>query len=136
MSNEREPKFWSCTDPEMLTHTEIEEAIDEFLEDQDEGAELPHILEVKGYATQIPNAETIAERVLENLLENYLDDEYGDPDEYTKATDIMKYHAKIFVENILKEYKVWMCEQVCKKTINLKTYQVTGKVEEVYNGTV
>ena len=125
--SEREPKYWTCVEAEVLNHTEIEDALDEFLDDDPENHQLT--VEVTGFAPMVPDVERIANHVLDDLLENILDDEYGGPDGYTKSTDGMKEAAKAFVGAVLKEYNVYNCEEVCKKTVALSLYRLTGEVK-------
>jgi hypothetical protein len=72
----REPELWSYKETEILSHRDIEGAIDEFFDELDASQEIPLTLEMTGYAPMIPNVDRIANRVLDDLLENYLDDEY------------------------------------------------------------
>lgn len=118
---QREPKFWATSnDCEELYFTEIEECLEDFVDNCEEG--VPESIMVYGYAELIPNKPFLADAVLSNLLEDYIDDMYGSPDEYTKATEGMKEASKQFIEAVLKEYKVWQCEIVERKIVTIRDY--------------
>ena len=72
--------FWDCKESEELTHTEIDEAIEDWLDSQHPTPidELPVTVEVTGYVRRAPNPHGYVDDggILERLLEQ-LDEEYG-----------------------------------------------------------
>lgn len=117
-----EAQFWSCRDDdEILTHTEIEEAVGAFLDDV--YPDRPATVTVYGYAVRVVDREHYAERALDNLLED-LHEEYGDPNRYPSdsITESMRAAARAFLEAVLAEYRVWTCEKVCEEVVDLAEY--------------
>ena len=113
-------EYWSCNeDDECLTATEMEEAIDDFLNENDD---LPAKLTVYGFNHVVIDKKTkdwLVRQTLEDMLER-LDDEYGNPDDnITKATEETKAASKEFVDKIVSSYYVWRCDQVAKVEINM-----------------
>ena len=114
--SEREIVFWAPEDADELSCDDLDEAIQDALEEMDE---LPVILEMWGYARMQPTPPGgFTDWALEDLLE-MLDGEYGDPDNTSTPTEAMRKAAETFVASVLKEYVVWMCEPVEKRTINV-----------------
>ena len=119
MSEEKEPKFWDCGDPEILTYTEMNEAIEAFLSD---GGDTPEFLEVYGYdPKELPTDEWIKTMVLDNLLD-YFDDEYGNPGETTQVNQRMLDAALLLAATFRREYSVFQCERVRTETINVREW--------------
>ena len=67
---------------------------------------MPDKLTLYGFARV--KAKLDPDWILEFVLE-HLDEEYGDPDEYTRPTGEMKVVAQRFADDLLKVYKVWSC---------------------------
>lgn len=122
--------YYTCRSPELLTHTDVEDAVMEYFEYDSEPGEkiLDTIkaacpLEVRAYSRQvIPDAEISAnlERAVESLVEN-LDEEYGDPDgdegADKKAQDALVEQLTPLVQQWIKDhYSVWACTQVASKS--------------------
>jgi hypothetical protein len=104
-------EYYSCSDAERLTNTDIDDAVEEYLDCLDD---LPSTVEVHRYVrNEITNAdrEACVEEALENIYE-YLDENYGDPEEATERAASAKDLAKAFVDGIIKTYDVWTCEAV------------------------
>lgn len=122
MSEKREPTFFDWKESETLYCTSIEDCVEDFLEQVDIDS-IPETLEITGYAPMIPDIERIASWILDDLLETKLDDEYGNADgDYTKPTEAMKMASVNFVNEVLKEYKIWTCEPVSKQTVKISDY--------------
>ena len=118
MNTEKDIIYWDCEESEILTHTDIDEAVEYFLENI-EIKDWPEITEVSGYAKlKISESEKAryAERILENLLED-LDEEYGGED-YTEPSDKMKEAAKRFMDEFVNEYQVWRCWPEVTEKVN------------------
>lgn len=117
MSDKREPKFWSGQEPEILTHEEIDEAVEEVLDDCDV---LPETITINGYAPMGISLKLHADRVLDDLLE-MLCEEYGDPDagKYPDKTPGMIAASEAFCAAVANSFPVWACEVVCEKTIEV-----------------
>jgi hypothetical protein len=115
---EREPKWWGPPEAERLYANTKDEAIEFILDDLDLD-KLPEMIEVAGYAPMAPDIETTYEGdVLEHILEQ-LDENYGDPEgDDTSPTEAMKEAEAAFLAVIQKEYHVWMCDEVCRETVN------------------
>ncbi len=119
---ERVATLWSCSqDDEVLTHTDPDDAITDYLENVYTGEvkDMPATVTVYGFAPMvIPDIFTSALVcwVLEDILER-LDEDYGnqiDLDPTTPGNE-MKDAARLYVATILKHYDIWSCEQVCKE---------------------
>ena len=48
-----------------------------------------------------------------------LDEEYGDPDEWSKPTDAMRAAEKVFKRAILADYKPFMMDRVATEKIDV-----------------
>ena len=120
MSETRGAKFWDCRQSETLTFTASDDAIEDFLDD----GKTPETIEVHGFAPkELPSVELIKVKFLEDLLDCFDDDEeYGNPEEKSGATQRMKDAALLFAATFRREYSVWTCEKVCTKTINVKEW--------------
>ena len=129
MNEKNEIDFWGCEDDEVLTHTEMDVAIEEELDARNGIDGLPRTLEICGFVrADKPTAESLLDNGLEYLLE-YLDDNYGNPEEYTVPTDTMKEAAKVFVQAVLNEYTVWSCSIVKRKTIDVAQWAKDNRPE-------
>ena len=127
----RVPKFWDCRDSEILTHTDPDEAIYDYLSD---GGDTPDELVVKGYAPrELPDANGISDWGLDHLLED-LDEDYGRPDDYTNANDAMKEAWITFVRVVLSEYEVWQCEVVTSYSVNVEQWIKDNQPEWIEDG--
>lgn len=111
----REPIFWDTPDRENLRYSTESDAIEGILDDLEKP--FPEIIEIAGFARMVPSEGYFC--ILDDVLER-LDEEFGDPDgDHFEPTPAMKEAEKAFVEVIRREYKPWMCEEVCRKTINV-----------------
>lgn len=120
----RKPELWDHHDAEELRGwTTKDEAIEGLLEDLNEE---PETIEVCGYAPMVPDFELY--RPLDNVLED-LDEEYSG-DEFTEPTQAMKDAEKVFMAAIAKEYKVRMCDEVCRETVNVAEWRKSHKATE------
>jgi hypothetical protein len=112
--------LFSCdASAETLTHSEPDEAIEEWADDVED---LTGTVTVYGYTRRVmdptdPDPDMILERELERL-----DDEYGGGDDPTEATDAMKQAAKVFAAVIRDEYRVWQCEPTHKAVVNVEAW--------------
>lgn len=126
----REPKWWSVDrEREQLYATEIEEAVQEWLDDMGPGRPIPETVEVHGFAPmELPPVEKIAARVLEYLGE-WLAEDYGDPDGYdpTDWNEKAKAAAAEFARVVREEFHVWACEPVAKETVRVADYVEVGE---------
>jgi hypothetical protein len=103
--------FYGIDDPEHLSHEDIHECIEDYL---DGGApKLEHEFEVQAYRTMTVNKSWF--RPLEDLIER-LDDEYGSPDEATtfpeEIRELLKEAERKFVDLVVEHYPVWACEKI------------------------
>lgn len=118
--------FWDCREAEELTHTEIDCAIEDWLDDLYPTPidELPVTIEVTGYVRRVVDLHQHLDSggVLERLLEE-LDEEYGSHErEPTEPTMVMRAIEQMFVEAVISEYEVWSCTPVKTETINVYTW--------------
>ena len=119
MSEEKNPKFWDCGDPEILTYTEMNEAIEALLSD---GGDTPKSLEVYGYdPKELPTVGWIKDRILSHMLEAF-DEDYEDPENPQYATQAMEDAALLFAGTFRREYSVYSCEKVRTETINVREW--------------
>ena len=133
MSDVREAKLWDWRDDaETLNFTDIEECLEDFVEHH-EGT-VPETVKLYGYAEMVPSVPVLSDHILSYFLEDILDDTFGNPDEYTKATQGMKDASKRFVEEVLKEYKVYMCEIVERKIVTIRDYITVEEEQECVCG--
>lgn len=123
--SEKEPKFWDCQHSEVLTLTDMDEAIDSCLAVTDED---PETIEVVGYdPKELPDIQSISEQVLDDILTHFDEDDYGKPEEASGATQPMKDASLLFAATFRKEYNVWTCEKVCTKTINVDEWKTQNE---------
>jgi len=132
----REPKFYSCDDDvETLTHTDIDEAIEDYLdrfwpaawEFKDKEREriavflgaLPNEIEVYGYARmEFEDHHLDAECLLQRIFEHIEEDELGDPDgrdfedAFSDKGARVVEAAKKLVNEIRDTYEPWACDIV------------------------
>ena len=118
----REIECWDLEGEERLHYTDKDEAIEYILDNWDE-PKLPESIEICGYIRMSLNEHPggWAQWILELVLER-LDEEYGDPDEYSKPTEEMTKVAKRFMEIVCDEYTVWAYEIVTRKTVNVREW--------------
>ena len=111
----KEPVLWGSPDEERLVYTDEDVAIEAILDGID--GPLPETITICGFARM--EVDTLRLNPLEDCLET-LDEEYGDPDgEYSESTEAMKEAERVFLAAIKKEYTTWMCEEVCRKEIDV-----------------
>jgi hypothetical protein len=129
--SEREIKFWQAErmNDNPLTCESIDEAVGEYVEYFKALADGK--IEIIGYAPMEVNPYLLDD-ILENILER-LDEEYGNPDntEGRKPTEEMKQAEAEFVKKIISFYEPWMCEEVERKTINVKEWIEKNKPERM-----
>ena len=108
------PHLFGGPDDLQLTHESEDEYIESYLSsfDLQVGFRLPETVEVCEYANVCVDSEEVATRIVEETL-RILDEEYGDPEgDLTKATRDVEQAAVVFAKAILKDYVVWLSEQV------------------------
>ena len=90
---EREITFWSVTDEEILTHIDMDEAIESYLDGLylNEGDKWPEKIGVTAYTKMIMSRSDMpgAEDVVADALMN-LDEQYGNPEDAMDVTPKMK----------------------------------------------
>lgn|SRR5512146_401479 len=133
-----EGQFYSCTDPETLTCTEPEEALEEYLDsDLDPRMTVAEVVKsirarpitVYAYKPMEPSEAQIkrwSERLVEALGEDF-GEEYADPDGspcdcFPDDADAVMLAA---VKSIISRSRVWACSAVGKATLT------PDQVEEV-----
>lgn len=111
----KEPVLWGSPDDERLEYADEDVAIEAILDGID--GPLPETITICGFARM--EVDILRLNPLEDCLET-LDEEYGDPEgEYSESTETMKEAERVFLAAIKKEYTTWMCEEVCRKEINV-----------------
>ena len=114
---EKQPDYWGLEDADRLYHDDKDEAIEAILEGMEPETET---IEICGFTQMDISVSWLSP--LEDILER-LDEEYGDPDgDYTKPTEAMKEAEKAFLAVIKKEYTSYMCEVVCRETVNVNEW--------------
>lgn len=116
------PKYWGLEGDKRLTCTTIEERMEELHEDCE--GNLGETVEIVGYDPMVIDEKEqarFAAWVLESLLVNIDESEFGGED-YTSETPVMKEAAAEFIKKIVAEYKVWPCDEVCRKTVKVADY--------------
>jgi len=111
----KEPVFWGSPDNERLEYSDEDEAIEGILDNMNDP--LPETITICGFARM--EISTLYLHPLEDCLDT-LDEEYGDPEEEpTQSTETMKKAERVFLDIIKMEYTPWMCEEVCRKEIDV-----------------
>jgi hypothetical protein len=121
--------YWDCRDVEDLQHSDINDAIEEYLDlfleqkmtPEEVLAALPETVDVKGYARRTVDRKGLYPLAL--LLET-LDDEYGGNEAAKKTYPSAKMleAEKAFLDVVLSEYAPYWCEPVTEKTVNTKEW--------------
>lgn len=104
--------FYSYKDPETLTHEDLDDAIVEYLDDN-EPEEWERKVTFTRYEHRVisdARKKSLAEGVLESFLE-LLDEDYGDPESSTTPTAAMEAAAAELVTAVTAGYKVWACSR-------------------------
>ncbi len=123
MTEEKKPVFWGLKDQERYHHTDMGDAIYEILDAK--WPNLPDTLTLVGMSPQKVSGHPVdPDRLVEMVLET-LDEEFGDPEEYSEPTPMMKVAAEVFVAAVVDEYKVWTCEKVTEETVDVKAWCAT-----------
>jgi uncharacterized protein YqcC (DUF446 family) len=124
----KEAKYWSCNeDEEMLTATDPDEAVREFVDD---AVELPNKIEVFGFAPMAVDWDDEGDTALTNMIER-IDEEFGNPEEKTEITEGMKAAAKEFSDKISKLYHVFACEHISVDTIDMAEWLKENDPERI-----
>lgn len=124
-------KFYACSDPESLTHTDPLEAIEEYLDaDLDPRmtvAEVVKCIRARPITVRAYEPSTISDKQIacwaDNLLDRLAEDfseEHSDPDGET-GDGLPKDAGAILlaaVQNIISRAHVWTCEEVGKVTLS------------------
>jgi hypothetical protein len=121
--------YWDCNDNECLTHSDINDAVEEYLDfflepkmtPEEVLATLPETVEVTGYARREIDRKGLYPL---SLLLEHLDDEYGGNEaaEKTYPSAKMLEAEKAFLDVVLSEYQPYWCEPITKKIINTKEW--------------
>lgn len=109
-----EVEFWDTDDAELLSYTDIDEAVEMILDGGDWEI-LPKEIEITGYkrAEVRIDLESEAEGICEHILDRLDNDhEFGGEEPITSIDDI-KDHAVHFLKEVVKEYTPWRCERAC-----------------------
>lgn len=116
----RKPVLWATPDDERLEYDSEDEAIGAILDEMGgPRPDWPETITICGFARMEINIVRL--HPLEDCLDA-LDEEYGNPEEPTEPTTAMKEAERVFLETIKKEYMPWMCEEVCRKEINIREW--------------
>jgi len=129
-------KFWAVGEEELLRHTEIHEAIEDWWDQcYPEAVDPDHRVTVYGYAEMpLPSTDYLAFTVLDVLIER-LDEEYSDPNgSPTDYTEKMKQAAYGFVDAVKEEYVSWACHVVTTKTVRVGDYLTDDQLAESKDG--
>lgn len=107
-------EFWSVdSDAEDLLHTDVDDAVEEWLDYNCDVAieDLPRTVKVFGFQRMTPSpGGMLAQRVLDLVLDDLseeLGSPYGDPPEVTQE---MREAADAFVKLVADQYEPWACE--------------------------
>lgn len=108
-------KYWDHNNAEILYYTEIDDAIENYLDGLNP---IPKEIEMIEYESKVLPIDCIELKFgLTNILEN-IDEIYGNPeDDYTIPTDNMIKAYETLKDIIVKEYQVWSCEKTGKKQL-------------------
>jgi hypothetical protein len=123
--------FYDCRESEELSHTDPDDAIQDYLDDllepgltrEQARARLPGTLTVTALRRRTvseSNKQYFADTALDDTLER-LDDEYGG-EAITHATPRMKAAARAFSDAIAAEYTPWQCERVAEREIDVQQW--------------
>jgi len=112
--NKADKIYYAIGDPEHMVATDIDGAIEEWLEDVAilEEAVAADVVIKRYKPIQLTPDHNIFNRAFEDLMQT-LDEEFGDPEgDGIKITDGMKQAMNTFAEVIITEYPVWACEEI------------------------
>lgn len=122
---EKKIEFWTVNEGiERLSHTSIEDAIEEWADEWDLNKPIPEEVEVYGFSrSELPDEKWIADAVLDNIWEA-LDEEYSDYEGYYQAerTDAVKQAALAFARVVRSEYVPWTCNRVDVRTVKVSDH--------------
>lgn len=82
-----------------------------FQDCEDNDVEPSEVVTMYAFKQKTVNEQWLANCALDALIERF-DDEYGDPEEYTQATQVMKDAALAFVHAVVAECDAWQVEDV------------------------
>jgi len=112
--NKADKIYYAIGDTNSITATNINEAIEQWLEDVAfcEEAASEDVVIKRYKQMQITPDHYIFDRTLEDLMQT-LDEEFGDSEgDNTKITNGMKQAVNTFAEAIISEYPVCACEEI------------------------
>jgi len=117
------------SDIERLYHQTPDECIAGYLGDH--YGEPPAEIIICAFARmKLVGSDLDPDWLLEWLLERW-DEEYGDPDEATKASKAMVKAAEVFITAIAAEYRVWAHESTAAFLVNVEEWRsAVGKEGE------
>lgn len=112
-------KLWGHAQSEHLTHTDLDSAIQDFLEFREDltvTAEHEPTVTFMGFVPMsLGSPRADAERLLEHLVESW-DEDFGDPDgDWMRPKDFspgVLDAGTAFVEAVRSEYRVWAHESI------------------------
>lgn len=114
--------YYDCQPSDELTHTEVDAAVYAYLEYFD--PPFPSEVTARAYRRQVVSAadkKSLVENITEGICES-LDEEFGNPegDRTYVSNDAYKL-AEAFVELVVKDYDVWVCEHVPSEDVTVNT---------------
>jgi hypothetical protein len=129
MKKTKEAVYWSIQeDDDNLCESDIDQVVMEYL-DEYPREEWDRELVVYGFAPSEPHIKDgfSLDRLAEALYEDF-----GNPNEYgdVTITEAMKEAEKVFHDVVLKEFDVWRCDLVEKRTINIEQWCKENDYEE------
>lgn len=108
--------FWDCMESEVLTHTELNDALEDYLGELNE----PYEVTVTGYRRGALSENEWAldpDRLIENVYEA-LDDEHNSGDNPSEPTPAVIEAAKQFLAVVRREYEPWNCEEAVRVIVS------------------
>jgi hypothetical protein len=111
----KERRYWSLGDDEEMPWSDPHDVVEDHLQavDVSQFTEEDTLI-VYEYAPMEIDLKPLG--VLDALLET-LDEEYGNPNEYTKPSNKMKEAEQVFIKAVLDEYHIWACEQTGENVV-------------------
>lgn len=111
---------------EVLHHDTPDEAIEyhldayhlDAIDERDTLAEPLRIYAFKRAEISKGDVKNLPTIILEDLMQWLDDNEYGDPEDGSEPTPKMELAARVFVDTIVREYKVWRCECIGYTEVN------------------
>lgn len=126
-----EAEFWSCnSEEEMLTHEDMDEAIEECLDSMDKP--WPETIEAHGFARSVVDKKSFIKSVLEYAYD-HINEQYDVEDGHEINNEIEKA-AEEFVNAYCRNYVTSVCHQVKTEKVHVKAWVASNRPDWIEYG--